>query len=179
MQFMRFKWLLAVGVVAAVIFGFSFYVQGMEAGKEGLANDDGYGRFSGKSTEELSEEIGGIEAEKSDIEKNINGEHISLENNPPVRSLESQNQNVDKPRVVSEVEEVEMVSEKKNVIEDTLSYLILVNRQSNLLADFVPPDLVNPAVQFTTQEDSPKKLMRKVAARALELLFEKAKEDQL
>lgn len=67
----------------------------------------------------------------------------------------------------------------KYIIKNLDDTLILVNKSRNLPSDWVPDDLVVPNVAFAFKEDLPKKKMRKVAADALEELFQKAKEDNI
>ncbi|MBU5467590.1 D-alanyl-D-alanine carboxypeptidase family protein [Virgibacillus sp. MSJ-26] len=52
--------------------------------------------------------------------------------------------------------------------------LVLVNKEHALPDDFTPDDLVIPNVRFPFTEDLPKKQMRKVAADALEEMFDAA-----
>lgn len=54
---------------------------------------------------------------------------------------------------------------------------VVVNKQRALPADYIPPDLVEPNVPFPFSEKVEKRMMREQAARALEELFAKAKED--
>lgn len=57
--------------------------------------------------------------------------------------------------------------------------LVLVNKERNLPADYVPDDLVIPDVRFPFDEDHPKKLMRQDAAEALQQLISQAWEESL
>lgn len=57
--------------------------------------------------------------------------------------------------------------------------LVLVNKEYALPDDFTPEDLVTPDVRFPFTEDLPKKQMRKVAAEALEDMFEAADKEGL
>lgn len=69
---------------------------------------------------------------------------------------------------------------KKNglmVVTNASSNLVLVNKKRNLPSTYVPKDLVVPNVPFSFSGSSPKKLMRKEAAKALESLFAAAKKD--
>jgi D-alanyl-D-alanine carboxypeptidase len=70
---------------------------------------------------------------------------------------------------------------KDGVMEVTnmLDTLVVVNKKRNLKPDYEPPDLVQPNVPFSFEGKSPKKLMRKEAARALEELFAQAKQDHI
>ncbi|WP_051331202.1 M15 family metallopeptidase [Aneurinibacillus terranovensis] len=74
----------------------------------------------------------------------------------------------------------------KNVMEngkpevtDVTSMLVIVNKKRNLQSEYVPPDLVQPNIPFSFPGKSPKKLMRKEAANALEQLFAGAKKDHI
>ncbi|MGE5553331.1 MAG: D-alanyl-D-alanine carboxypeptidase family protein [Betaproteobacteria bacterium] len=55
--------------------------------------------------------------------------------------------------------------------------LILVNKEHALPADYVPDDLRVVEIPFLSSEDSPKKMLREVAAAALENLFAAAEQD--
>ncbi|MGF7184936.1 LAS superfamily LD-carboxypeptidase LdcB [Desulfitispora alkaliphila] len=55
--------------------------------------------------------------------------------------------------------------------------LVLVNKKHSLPADYVPPDLVDPAVPSIKSEGDPSRLLRSQAAEALEEMFAQAKED--
>lgn len=57
--------------------------------------------------------------------------------------------------------------------------LVVVNKQRNLQSTFAPPDLVEPNVPFSFTEKSPRKMMRKEAAKALEELFAQAKAEKI
>lgn len=70
-------------------------------------------------------------------------------------------------------------SDGKRIIKVPDDLLVLVNKYRNLPYDWVPGDLVVPKVVFAFKEDSPRKLMRKEAATALEGLFEQAKKDKI
>ncbi len=58
-----------------------------------------------------------------------------------------------------------------NIVSNPSSILVLVNKNNQLPADYVPNNLVNPNVRFPFTEDLPKKQMRQVAANALENMF--------
>lgn len=55
--------------------------------------------------------------------------------------------------------------------------VVLVNKERALPSDYIPQDLVSPQIPFSFQGQSEKKLLRKDAAKALEALFAKAKEE--
>ncbi|CDQ21134.1 D-alanyl-D-alanine carboxypeptidase [Halobacillus karajensis] len=62
-------------------------------------------------------------------------------------------------------------------VGDPASNQVVVNKHRKLPSDYVPADLTVPDVPFSFSEDHPKKQMREEAARALEELFDAAKED--
>ncbi|MGM8365440.1 D-alanyl-D-alanine carboxypeptidase family protein [Virgibacillus sp. W0181] len=62
------------------------------------------------------------------------------------------------------------------VIENPYEVLALINKTHALPSDYLPHDLVIPNVRFPFTEDLPKKQMRKVAAEALEDMFNAADE---
>jgi zinc D-Ala-D-Ala carboxypeptidase len=57
------------------------------------------------------------------------------------------------------------------------SIYVVANKERNLPSDFVPKNLVEPDVSTYAPEGDPKRLMVEEAARALEKMFEGAKED--
>lgn len=63
------------------------------------------------------------------------------------------------------------------LVPDPASITALVNKEYALPRDYVPADLVEPNVAFIFEEKSEKRLMRAEAARALEEMFNAAKED--
>ncbi|KAB3536043.1 M15 family metallopeptidase [Alkaliphilus pronyensis] len=78
-----------------------------------------------------------------------------------------------------EVEENHKEEENIVNVEDPEDILVLVNKERQLPSDYVPSDLVIPNVSFSFSEDLPKKYMRKVAAEALEELFDEAEKDAI
>lgn len=54
--------------------------------------------------------------------------------------------------------------------------MVLVNYKNQISMDYVPDDLVVPNIEFTFNEDNPKKQMRKPAALAIEKMFDEAKD---
>lgn len=64
----------------------------------------------------------------------------------------------------------------KKIVENPYEILSLVNKKNALPSDYIPEDLVIPNVRFSFAEDLPKKQLRKVAAEALEELFEASDE---
>lgn len=65
----------------------------------------------------------------------------------------------------------------KKFVENPDDYLVLVNKENNLLSTYKPKDLVIPNVPFSFQGEDEKKYLRKEAALALEELITKAQED--
>jgi D-alanyl-D-alanine carboxypeptidase len=64
----------------------------------------------------------------------------------------------------------------RQVVTNPDSILVLVNKERNLPADYVPADLTVPAVPFPFDGDNPKKQLRREAAAALEELFAASRE---
>lgn len=60
------------------------------------------------------------------------------------------------------------------VLENPYEVLSLVNKEHSLPADYIPIDLVIPNVGFPFAEDLPKKKLRRIAADALEEMFNEA-----
>lgn len=67
----------------------------------------------------------------------------------------------------------------KKIVNNPGDILVLVNKERNLPADYIPENLVKPDIPFPFREDLPKKLLREEAARAIEALFAKAAADGL
>ncbi len=65
---------------------------------------------------------------------------------------------------------VTICPEGEKVVTNPDDILVLVNKERNLPADYVPSDLVEPDIPFPFEGDHPKKLMRVEAAEALEQL---------
>ncbi|PLR98927.1 M15 family metallopeptidase [Bacillus sp. T33-2] len=64
----------------------------------------------------------------------------------------------------------------KNIIQNPENALSMVNKLFGLPSDYIPPDLVRPAVTFSFGEQKlEKSLLRKEAAQALEKMFADAK----
>ncbi|WP_018933658.1 M15 family metallopeptidase [Gracilibacillus lacisalsi] len=82
-----------------------------------------------------------------------------------------------------EKQENEQIDENKDdsltVIDNPDSVSLVVNKQRKLPDGFEPDDLVEANVPYHAAEGDPKRLIRKVAADALEDLFAAAKEDDL
>ncbi|WP_051412205.1 M15 family metallopeptidase [Halonatronum saccharophilum] len=67
----------------------------------------------------------------------------------------------------------------KNIVPNPLCNLVLVNKQNYLSPIFKPSDLVIPNIPFNFEKNLAKKFLRKEAAKALEDLFLKAKQDDM
>ncbi|WAA13289.1 M15 family metallopeptidase [Fervidibacillus halotolerans] len=75
--------------------------------------------------------------------------------------------------------ETEVIGDQM-VITNTDNVMILVNKKFALPSDYTPKDLVRPNVDFSFgDQDIEKSYMRKEAARALEALFQEAKQEGL
>lgn len=64
----------------------------------------------------------------------------------------------------------------KQIVTNVDSLLVLVNKNRNIPADYIPKDMVIPDVAFAFAGDSPKKYLREEAASALEGLFQGAQD---
>src|SRR5699024_1380274 len=73
--------------------------------------------------------------------------------------------------VGDKLQKPEQPNEFTEVIENPYEILALVNKSYALPNDYEPEDLVIPDVRFPFSEDDPKKQLRKVAADALEEMF--------
>lgn len=76
--------------------------------------------------------------------------------------------------ILSEVQELFHAYVKANLEDE---YLMLVNKEVNLAESYEPKTLVLPDVPFTASSDKVVRVMEEKAAKALEELFEAARED--
>jgi D-alanyl-D-alanine carboxypeptidase len=67
----------------------------------------------------------------------------------------------------------------KSVVTDPADLAVVVNKQRELPDHYIPTDLVEPQVPFTFKEKVEKRMLRSVAAAALEKLFAQAENDQI
>ncbi|WP_240468603.1 M15 family metallopeptidase [Gracilibacillus sp. YIM 98692] len=95
--------------------------------------------------------------------ENDSGEENNQENQDSNGQQKEQNQQTDEPIVV----------------DNPTSLQVIVNKQRSVPAGFQPPNLVEANVSYYAEEGSPKRLLRKEAADALEKLFNAAKKDGL
>lgn len=65
-------------------------------------------------------------------------------------------------------------SGNSRMITDPQNILVLVNKIHYLSPNYVPPDLIQPGIPFSFNQDLPKKLMKEEAADALTKLFQRA-----
>lgn len=79
----------------------------------------------------------------------------------------------------------QFLPDSKDEIRETINYkdaasvAVLVNKQNELPADYVPPDLVEVNVPFTFKEKAEKRMMRQEPAGKLEELFTAAKQNNI
>ncbi|HEX6593167.1 MAG TPA: D-alanyl-D-alanine carboxypeptidase family protein [Bacillota bacterium] len=90
----------------------------------------------------------------------------------------SQNVKIDPGQAIKQPTQKQQKNET-TTIDNPYDVLALINKQHALPADYIPEDLVTPDVRFPFTEDLPKKQMRKVAAKALEDLFQAADDESL
>jgi D-alanyl-D-alanine carboxypeptidase len=67
----------------------------------------------------------------------------------------------------------------KNIVTDPADLAVVVNKQRALPDQYIPSDLVEPHVPFTFKDKVEKRMMRSMAATALEKLFAQAEKDQI
>lgn len=106
----------------------------------------------------------------------------SIEVNSEANGQEEEQQG--QPKEENETEQAELtldavffneikVVDGKNVIQNPMNMMVLVNKQFSLPDGYTPDDLVRPNVLFSFgDQDIEKSYMRKEAAEALELMFE-------
>lgn len=109
----------------------------------------------------------------------------SIEVNSEANGQEEEQQG--QPKEENETEQAELtldaaffneikVVDGKNVIQNPMNMMVLVNKQFSLPDGYTPDDLVRPNVLFSFgDQDIEKSYMRKEAAEALELMFEEGK----
>lgn len=69
--------------------------------------------------------------------------------------------------------------DNQQIVVNVDSLLVLVNKNRNLPADYIPKDLIMPNVNFSFEGEESKKHLREEAAFALEKLFEAAQKDKI
>ena len=133
----------------------------------------------------LSHVIGNNQKETTYENNQIKLLHNLIKTNQEELKLNDKNP-VEKEPEVKESSEVKEPNKQPNTIpvmeKDDHSYnnyLILVNKENPISAEYQPPDLIQPNIPFNFDGDSPKKLMRQKAAQALEKMFSKAKEENI
>ncbi|MGM8214758.1 M15 family metallopeptidase [Bacillaceae bacterium W0354] len=96
-----------------------------------------------------------------------------------VKSVEEPSENEDENGDRIEPNDDEQTEEERNivVVDNPNSINVIVNKNRKLPDGFVPPNLVEPNVPFSFSGQDEKRQLQEVAARALEELFEAAKED--
>ncbi|MGI6143470.1 MAG: M15 family metallopeptidase [bacterium] len=120
------------------------------------------------------EEAETVQAENTATEGDVvpGGSEDVVEEEPPVEEpVERAGKNPGSSHVAGKGDE------EKKMVENPQDILVLVNKEYNLPADYVPPDLVQPDIPFSFSEDLPKKKMRQETARALEDLIRQAAAD--
>ena len=121
--------------------------------------------------QEMEVEAEAVQAENPALEGELEageGEEAVKEEPPVEEAVEAAEENP------GSSPEVGKGNEEKKMVENPQDILVLVNKEYNLPADYIPPDLVQPDIPFSFSEDLPKKKMRAEAARALEELFRQA-----
>lgn len=83
------------------------------------------------------------------------------------------------PELPSLEDTVTVTADGKKIITNVDDPLVLVNKERNLPADYVPENLVIPDVPFPFTENLPKKQLRKIAASAAEEMFAQAEKDSI
>lgn len=72
---------------------------------------------------------------------------------------------------------IEIDSQDRKIVKNPDDYLVLINKDRFLPDGYEPKDLVIPDVDFSFEEDIPKRYIRKEAAYQLEKLFKAGKKD--
>ncbi|MEL7564110.1 MAG: M15 family metallopeptidase [Dehalobacterium sp.] len=128
------------------------------------------------------------EVEKTTDNEPSNNDQINT-NKEPIKSEEPENDPSDSHDAQNSqdtqdsplaFENTTLIDENgRQIVTNVDSILVLVNKNRNLPADYVPENMVIPNVKFSFEGDSLKKYLRKEAALALEELFQAAKNENM
>ncbi|KAB8139006.1 D-alanyl-D-alanine carboxypeptidase family protein [Gracilibacillus oryzae] len=123
---------------------------------------------------------------EEDSEADTTTEKQEADKESESKETETSEQNNDENQSEEKADEAVAVPDNKTTIENTLTVVedpdsveVIVNKQRKLPDGYKPADLVEPNVSFYAAEGDPKRLMRQVAATALEQLFADAKQSGL
>lgn len=125
----------------------------------------------------LQENIGAYN-KQNESQHELNEESDKDIKNDPREVLGAETENPDSEQL-NETDNSPPIHITKKIVENPEDILVLVNKEWVLTEDYVPSDLVVPNIPFSFDGDSPKKLMRREAAQALEELVAKALEDNI
>lgn len=108
--------------------------------------------------------------------------HKTQEQSQPVNTIQTPKptpEATSDPLLPSDISTI--LDNNKKVPLDTVpsSYTVLVNRDYLLPSDYIPEDLVEPAIRFSHSEQGDKRKLRKKAATALEKMFRAAEKQKL
>lgn len=117
--------------------------------------------------------------EKKPLEKEKDENTDSKEGQTPEDNKENDANKEEPPSENSEEQHSKDPNTKNDVVESPSSLEVVINKQRQLPAGYVPPNLVVPDVPFYFDQFMQKKQMRKVAADALEQLFAAAEQNGL
>lgn len=122
--------------------------------------------------------------EDKEIEKNTDNEQPNNNrintNDEPIKSEDPKSDLPDSKDAQLAFENTTLINENgKQIVTNVDSLLVLVNKNRNMPADYIPENMVIPNVNFSFEGDSPKKYLREEAASALEELFQAAKNEEL
>ncbi|WP_257350506.1 M15 family metallopeptidase [Pseudalkalibacillus decolorationis] len=122
------------------------------------------------------------QSKKNNNEQNSQNDNNSKDQNgkeDKQQTDEKEDPSNNQPNLPSLEETVTVAADGTKVVTNVNDSLVLVNKKRNLPAAFVPKNLTIPNVPFPFKEDVPKKKLQGVAAKALEEMFAKAKEDNI
>ena len=132
-----------------------------------------------ETTETITNNAQAETTEKTVLETTENTTNETTENQSTQVTTEPSTSAVKTPSDESFVlvEEYNYDQNQVGSINHPSSLTVLVNKLNQLPQEYVPEDLVIPNVKFSFSGDNPKKYMREEAARALEQMFQGAKEN--
>ncbi|WP_408011542.1 D-alanyl-D-alanine carboxypeptidase family protein [Pseudalkalibacillus sp. A8] len=127
------------------------------------------------SKDDQTEEQPSGQPSEDNQDENTKKDQNDQEQNPEDKEKEADKE----PDLPSSEETVEVNADGEKIVTNVMDPLVLVNKERNLPADFVPETLTVPDIPFAFEGDHPKKQMQQVAAEAIEDMFDQADKDDI
>lgn len=120
------------------------------------------------------------ERSKDKEEDQETNQNTDVDTGTDIKPSTGQDQDTETIEKVPPEEKINVGSEGEELVIDNPDDIVAwVNKERNLPKDYVPEDLVVPNVRFSFDGENEKRYLRKVAAEALEALFNQAKQEGL